>query len=188
MDTEENRADILETNPGGTGVRVYADGLRNPVGVDWNPQTGELRTAVNERDELGGGLVPDYATSVREGGFYGWPYSYCGQLPYPRRADDPHAVGVAEAIVPDVPLGAHTASLGLAFYPEGGFGESCKDGAFVGQHGSWSRAKFAGYKVIFIPPNTEGEPQPPRDFLTGFIADEANSQVSSVKCTVAPLA
>ena len=171
MEAETHRATILEINPDGSGMREYATGLRNPVGMDWNPVTGELWTAVNERDKLGDGLVPDYATSVREGGFYGWPYSYYGQLQDPRWAEDPHADLVAEAILPDVPLGAHTASLGLVFYTKTAFPESYRGGAFVGQHGSWNRSEFAGYKVVYIPFDERGNPQPPQDFLTGFIAD-----------------
>ncbi|WP_420460396.1 PQQ-dependent sugar dehydrogenase [Neolewinella sp.] len=171
MEAETNRANILEINPDGSGMREYATGLRNPVGMDWNPVTGELWTAVNERDELGDGLVPDYATSVREGGFYGWPYSYYGQLRDPRWAEDPHTDLVQQAIVPDVPLGAHTASLGLVFYTKDAFPDAYRHGAFVGQHGSWNRSEFAGYKVVYIPFDAEGKPQPPQDFLTGFIAD-----------------
>ncbi|CAH1000343.1 hypothetical protein LEM8419_01496 [Neolewinella maritima] len=171
MEAETNRATILEIAPDGSGMREYATGLRNPVGMDWNPVTGDLWTAVNERDKLGDGLVPDYATSVQEGGFYGWPYSYYGGLPDPRWADDPHTVLTAQAIVPDVPLGAHTASLGLVFYTEDAFPAKYRNGAFIGQHGSWNRSKFAGYKVVFIPFDANGQPQPAEDFLTGFIAD-----------------
>ena len=177
MESETNRATILEINPDGSGMREYATGLRNPVGMDWNPVTGALWTAVNERDALGDGLVPDYATSVQEGGFYGWPYSYYGQLRDPRWAEDPHPQQVAEAIVPDVPLGAHTASLGLVFYTQNAFPEKYRNGAFVGQHGSWNRSVFAGYKVVFIPFDAQGKPQPPQDFLTGFIADEEAGKV-----------
>ncbi|RYF73016.1 MAG: sorbosone dehydrogenase family protein, partial [Cytophagaceae bacterium] len=115
IEHEARRANILEINPDGTGERVYASGLRNPVGIDWQPGTNKLYAAVNERDELGDGLVPDYMTSVQEGGFYGWPYSYYGKIEDPRRAGESPS-SVAKAIVPDVPLGAHTASLGLAFY------------------------------------------------------------------------
>ncbi len=171
MDKETNRATILEANPDGSGVREFATGLRNPVGMDWNPVTGELWTAVNERDKLGDGLVPDYATSVQEGAFYGWPYSYYGQLKDPRWSEDAHQQLVDRAVVPDVPLGAHTASLGLVFYTKDGFPAKFHNGAFVGQHGSWNRSTFAGYKVVFIPFDAQGAPQPAEDFLTGFIAD-----------------
>ena len=177
MENETHRADILQMNPDGSGMREYATGLRNPVGMDWNPITEELWTAVNERDELGDGLVPDYATSVKEGGFYGWPYSYYGQLEDPRWSEDPHEELVDEAIVPDVPLGAHTASLGLVFYTKDAFPANYRNGAFVGQHGSWNRSTFSGYKVVFIPFDAQGAPQPPQDFLTGFIADEPAGKV-----------
>ncbi|MEH6681385.1 MAG: sorbosone dehydrogenase family protein [Sediminicola sp.] len=176
MEKEERRAAILEVNPDGSGEVLYASGLRNPVGMDWNPGTGALWTAVNERDELGNDLVPDYITSVQEGGWYGWPYSYYGQIKDPRWADDPHQDMVDKAIVPDVPLGNHTASLGLLFYTADQFPEKYKNGAFVGQHGSWNRAEFAGYKVVFVP-FSDGKPQPPEDFLTGFIADGEKGEV-----------
>src|SRR5690606_20009219 len=116
MEKEERRACILEVNLDGSGEIIYADGLRNPVGMDWNPTTGDLWTAVNERDELGDNLVPDYVTSVKKGGWYGWPYSYYGQIKDPRWKDDPHPEKVAKAIIPDVSVGNHTASLGLTFY------------------------------------------------------------------------
>ena len=177
MEKETNRATILEINPDGSDMREYATGLRNPVGMDWNPVTGALWTAVNERDKLGDELVPDYLTSVQEGGFYGWPYSYYGAVPDPRWKDDPHPELVAKAIVPDVPLGAHTASLGLAFYTGDAFPEGYRSGAFVGQHGSWNRSKFSGYKVVYVPIDAAGVPQPPKDFLTGFIADEGAGTV-----------
>ncbi|MGB3548989.1 MAG: PQQ-dependent sugar dehydrogenase, partial [Saprospiraceae bacterium] len=176
MENETNRAMILEINPDGSGMRQFATGLRNPVGMDWNPANGELWTAVNERDKLGDELVPDYATSVKEGAFYGWPYSYYGQLPDPRWKDDPHPALVAKAVVPDVPLGAHTASLGLAFYPGDKFGAKYRNGMFIGQHGSWNRSNFSGYKVVFVP-FEGGKPGQPEDFLTGFITPEDGSKV-----------
>ncbi|WP_018619717.1 PQQ-dependent sugar dehydrogenase [Spirosoma luteum] len=170
---EARRANILEINPDGTGERIYASGLRNPVGMDWQPTTNVLYTAVNERDELGDNLVPDYLTSVKEGGFYGWPYSYYGQNADPRRKGERPDL-VQKAIIPDVPLGSHTASLGLAFYPEGGNGASSfpahyQNGAFIGQHGSWNRTQLSGYKVVFVP-FRNGKPGTPEDFLTGFLA------------------
>lgn len=170
---EVRRANILEINPDGSGERVYASGLRNPVGMDWHPTTNVLYTAVNERDELGDNLVPDYLTSVKEGGFYGWPYSYYGQNVDPRRKGERPDL-VQKAIVPDVPLGSHTASLGLAFYPEGegsagSFPAHYQNGAFIGQHGSWNRTQLSGYKVVFVP-FQNGKPGPPEDFLTGFLA------------------
>ncbi|MGB7393385.1 MAG: sorbosone dehydrogenase family protein [Pricia sp.] len=176
MEKEERRANILEVNPDGSGEIIYADGLRNPVGMDWNPVTGELWTAVNERDKLGNNLVPDYMTSVEKGGWYGWPYSYYGDINDPRWNDEPHQDLVDKAIIPDVPLGSHTASLGLVFYEADTFPDKYKNGAFVGQHGSWNRAEFAGYKVVFVP-FENGEPQQPEDFLTGFIADGDASKV-----------
>ncbi len=169
------RANILECDPDGTSLRVFASGLRNPVGMDWNPVTGDLWTAVNERDELGDELVPDYITGVKEGGFYGWPYAYFGPHEDPRmKGQRPDLV--KKTIVPDVPMGAHTASLGLAFYkPEPGEGalpEKYHGGAFVGQRGSWNRSKLVGYRVAFVP-FKDGKPAgPPEDFLTDFIANE----------------
>jgi hypothetical protein len=177
MDKEERRAAILEINPDGSGERIFASGLRNPVGMDWNPISKQLWTAVNERDEMGNNLVPDYITSVQEGGWYGWPYSYFGQIQDPRWEKDPHLDLVQKAIMPDVPVGPHTASLGLAFYDRTAFPEKYRNGAFVGQHGSWNRAEFSGYKVVFVPFDADGKPQQPEDFLTGFIADEAKSEV-----------
>ncbi len=187
MENEVRRANILETNLDGSGERVFASGLRNPVGMDWAPGSGQLWTAVNERDELGDDLVPDYITSVKENGFYGWPYSYFGQHPDPRMKDDPHPELVAKAIVPDVPVGAHTASLGLAFYTKQAFPEKYRNGAFVGQHGSWNRSKLAGYKVVFVPFKNGKPSGPPEDFLTGFIADEEKSEVNGRPVCVAIL-
>lgn len=167
---EQRRADILEMNPDGTGERVYASGLRNPNGLDWNPVTGELWTAVNERDLLGDYLVPDYITSVQAGAFYGWPYSYWGQhvdtRVTPQRPDL-----VRQAIAPDFAVGAHTASIGLVFYRGNAFPEHYRGGAFIGQHGSWNRSQFSGYKVVFVP-FRNGRPQMPvEDFLSGFMPD-----------------
>lgn len=167
MENEVRRANILEINPDGSGERIYASGLRNPVGMDWQPSTKTLYTAVNERDELGDNLVPDYLTSVKEGGFYGWPYSYYGQHEDPRRKGEQPDL-VKKAIVPDVPLGSHTASLGLAFYDQTVFPQKYHNGAFIGQHGSWNRSTLAGYKVVFVPFD-KGKPGQPEDFLTGFL-------------------
>lgn len=175
MDEEKRRADILEINPDGSSERIYASGLRNPVGLDWQPGTNILWTAVNERDLLGDDLVPDYTTSVKDGGFYGWPYSYYGQHEDPRlKGQNPGLV--SKALVPDVPLGAHTASLGLSFYKAKQFPKKYQGGMFVGQHGSWNRSVFSGYKVVYIP-FTNGKPGKPEDFLTGFIADETKNEV-----------
>ncbi|MDT0675800.1 PQQ-dependent sugar dehydrogenase [Autumnicola musiva] len=176
MEKEERRANILEINPDGSGEKVYAAGLRNPVGMDWNPVTGELWAAVNERDKLGNRLVPDYITSVKEDGWYGWPFSYFGQIQDPRWDGDPHMDMVEKAIVPDVPVTSHSASLGLHFYTKNQFPQKYNNGAFVGQHGSWNRADLAGYKVLFVP-FENGKPQEPQDFLTGFIAEEDSSKV-----------
>lgn len=176
MDKEIRRANILEINPDGTGEKIYAAGLRNPVGMDWNPVNNELWTAVNERDDLGDDLVPDYITSVKLNGFYGWPYSYYGNIPDPRMKGAGKDLA-AKAIVPDVSVGAHTASLGLAFYNKDSFPAKYKNGIFVGQHGSWNRAKIAGYKVVFVP-FVNGKPSgKPEDFLTGFVANEDKAEV-----------
>ncbi|WP_207430946.1 PQQ-dependent sugar dehydrogenase [Sabulibacter ruber] len=176
MEHEVRRACILEINPDGSGERIYASGLRNPVGMDWAPNARTLWTAVNERDELGDELVPDYLTSVKEGGFYGWPYAYFGQNEDPRmKGQRPDLV--KKTLVPDVPLGAHTASLGLAFYKRSAFPGKYRGGAFIGQHGSWNNSKLVGYKVVFVPFENGKPSGPPEDFLTGFIADAEKNQV-----------
>jgi glucose/arabinose dehydrogenase len=169
MQNEVRRADILEINPDGSGERIYASGLRNPAGIDFQPGTGVLYASVNERDGLGDNLVPDYLTSVKEGGFYGWPYAYFG--PH----EDPDHKGqrpdlVKKTIVPDVALGSHTASLGLAFYGAKAFPARYQNGAFIGQHGSWNSSTLIGYKVVFVPFSNH-KPGKPEDFLTGFIAN-----------------
>lgn len=175
MANETRRADILEINPDGSGERIFAAGIRNPVGMDWQPGTKILWTAVNERDSLGDDLVPDYFTSVKEGAFYGWPYAYFGPHEDPRlKGQRPDLV--AKTIAPDVSVGAHTASLGLAFYTKNAFPSKYQGGAFIGQHGSWNRSEFAGYKVIFVP-FSNGKPGVPEDFLTGFIANESKNEV-----------
>lgn len=176
MEHEVRRACILEINPDGSGERIYASGLRNPVGMAWAPGTGTLWTAVNERDGLGDDLVPDYITSVKEGAFYGWPYAYFGPHEDPRRKGEKPDL-VQKTIPPDVPLGSHTASLGLAFYTGDAFPETHRQGAFVGQHGSWNRSQFSGYKVVFVP-FAGGKPAgKPQDFLTGFVANAEAGQV-----------
>ena len=171
IEEEEGRAAVWEIDLKTGQKRLYATGLRNPVGMAWEPDSGALWVAVNERDELGGDLVPDYMTAIRDGGFYGWPYSYYGAhvdtRVKPQRPDL-----VAAALVPDYALGAHTASLGLV-YSNGaaGFG----DGMFVGQHGSWNRKPRSGYKVIFVP-FAEGRPSgPPVDVLTGFVTEDGDA-------------
>lgn len=176
MDEEKRRACILEINPDGTAERIFASGLRNPVGIALHPDTHELYAAVNERDELGDDLVPDYLTSVKEGAFYGWPYAYFG------KNEDPRLKGlepglVATSVVPDVSLGSHTASLGLAFNSDHKFPEKYYQGAFIGQHGSWNRSSLVGYKVLFVPFKNGKPVGPPEDFLTGFIASHEKSEV-----------
>lgn len=176
MDSEKNRACILTCARDGSGLRVFASGLRNPTGMDFEPKTGALWTAVNERDELGDDLVPDYITSVKEGAFYGWPYAYFGPNEDPRRKGERPDL-VAKTVVPDVQMGAHTASLGLAFYRGATFPPEWRGGAFVAQHGSWNRSQLAGYAVVYVP-FTDGKARPPRkDFLTGFIANAAQTEV-----------
>ncbi|MEO6289760.1 MAG: sorbosone dehydrogenase family protein [Ginsengibacter sp.] len=170
------RANILEMNPDGSGLRVYASGLRNPVGMDWAPGTSTLWTAVNERDELGDNLVPDYMTAVKPGGFYGWPYAYWGKHIDSRVKEQKNDL-VNKTIIPDVDLGSHTASLGLVFYSNKVFPEKYRGGAFVAQHGSWNRSVLAGYKVVYVP-FVNGKPTgKPIDFLTGFIADLEKEKV-----------
>ncbi|WP_420844057.1 PQQ-dependent sugar dehydrogenase [Lacipirellula parvula] len=165
------RANILQMNLDGTDLRVYTAGLRNPVGMAWQPASGQLWTAVNERDELGDDLVPDYITHVEEGGFYGWPYAYYGSNEDPRlKGERPDLV--KKTIVPDVDLGSHTASLGLAFYDQQVFPEHYEGGAFIGQRGSWNRSKFVGYRVAFVPFAGGKAVGPPENFLTGFIAND----------------
>ncbi|MDY3551495.1 sorbosone dehydrogenase family protein [Gemmata sp. JC717] len=185
MKEEALRANILEVNPDGTGLRVFAAGLRNPVGMAWEPRTKALWTAVNERDELGDELVPDYITSVKDGGFYGWPYSYYGKTEDPRRKGERPDL-VAKAVAPDVAVGSHTASLGLCFYTGAAFPDKYRGGAFVGQRGSWNRSKFAGYKVGFVP-FKDGKPAGEmEDFLTGFIANDDEVYGRPVCVCVAP--
>jgi glucose/arabinose dehydrogenase len=187
IEEERRRAAILEVNPDGTGERIFASGLRNPVGMDWAPGTSTLWTSVNERDKLGDDLVPDYLTSVQEEGFYGWPYAYFGQHEDPRRAGEQPEL-VQRSLVPEVPLGSHTASLGLAFYTGNAFPERYRGGAFIGQHGSWNRSELSGYKVVFVPFQNGKPSGPPEDFLTGFYADKAAGKVYGrpTGVTVAP--
>ncbi len=176
MENEVRRANILEINPDGSGERVYASGLRNPIGLSWAPGTNTLWVAVNERDELGDELVPDYMTSVKQGAFYGWPFAYYGPNEDPRRQGERPDL-VQKTIAPDVPLGAHTASLGLIFYQGNAFPEPYRNGAFVGQHGSWNRSAFSGYKVVFVPFEGGKPAGKPQDFLTGFIANPESGEV-----------
>ncbi|NOV20017.1 MULTISPECIES: sorbosone dehydrogenase family protein [Ensifer] len=171
IEAETNRAAVLEVDLVSRQLRLFASGLRNPNGLSWQPESGALWVAVNERDEIGSDLVPDYMTSVKDGGFYGWPYSYFGThvdvRVKPQRPDL-----VEKAIVPDYALGPHTASLGLTFYTGELFGAQYRNGAFVGQHGSWNRRPRSGYKVVFVP-FANGQPSgPPKDILTGFIGGD----------------
>jgi glucose/arabinose dehydrogenase len=171
MEEEEGRAAIWEIDAASGQKRLFATGLRNPNGMDWEPRTGMLWTAVNERDELGANLVPDYITSVKDGGFYGWPWSYFGQT-VDERVKPANPEMVARALKPDYAVGAHTASLGLTFAEGARLGGQFTDGAFVGQHGSWNRDPFSGYRVIFVP-FSGGQPSGDAvDVLTGFIDAE----------------
>ena len=183
-EAEKGRAAIYEIDLAGGSSRIFASGLRNPVGLAWEPQTGTLWTVVNERDGLGDETPPDYLTSVRDGGFYGWPYCYWGQTVDDRVPQDPAAV--ARALTPDYALGGHTASLGLCWLPAGtlpGFPE----GMAIGQHGSWNRSTLSGYKLVFVP-FANGRPAgPPRDILSGFLApDELVSYGRPVGVAIGP--
>ncbi len=184
MAVEEGRAAIHEVDLASGRSRIFASGLRNPVGLAWEPRTGVLWTVVNERDGLGDETPPDYLTSVRDGGFYGWPYCYWGQTVDDRVPQD--AAAVARAITPDYALGGHTASLGLCWMPAGtlpGF----PDGMVIGQHGSWNRSTLSGYKVVFVPFENGRPAGPPRDILTGFLApDEKASYGRPVGVTLGP--
>ena len=171
---EEGRAAIWEVDLATSGHRVFASGLRNPNGMGWEPKTGALWTAVNERDELGSDLVPDYMTSVKDGGFYGWPYSYYGQH-IDDRVEPQRPDLVAKAIKPDYALGPHTASLGFTFSRDGSLGPRFASGAFIGQHGSWNRRPHSGYDVWFVP-FADGHPAgAPVDVLTGFLDQDGNA-------------
>jgi len=169
MEAEEGRAAIYELDLASGHSRIFAGGLRNPVGLAWEPSTGVLWTVVNERDGLGDETPPDYLTSVSDGGFYGWPYCYWGQTIDGRVPQD--AKAVASALKPDYALGGHTASLGLCWVPAGtlpGFPDSMA----IGQHGSWNRSKLSGYKLVFVP-FENGQPSgPPRDILSGFLSPD----------------
>ncbi len=184
MDVEEGRAAIHELDLVNGTSRIFASGLRNAVGLAWEPSTGVLWTVVNERDGLGDETPPDYLTSVRDGGFYGWPYCYWGQTIDDRVKQDPAAV--ARALKPDYALGGHTASLGLCWVPAGtlpGFPE----GMAIGQHGSWNRSKLSGYKLVFVPFENGHPAGPPRDILSGFLApDESFSYGRPVGVALGP--
>ena len=173
LEQEQGRALIMEFDIASAQARPFATGLRNPNGMDWQPQSGALWTVVNERDELGNDLVPDYLTSVKQGAFYGWPYSYYGQH-VDTRVKPQNPALVARAIPPDYALGNHTASLGLAFY-KADLMPQYRNGALIGQHGSWNRKPHSGYKVIFVP-FQNGQPMgSPQDVLTGFLSDQGDA-------------
>lgn len=184
MEAEQGRAAIWELDLASGEARIFASGLRNAVGMAWEPVTGALWTVVNERDGLGDETPPDYLTSVQEGGFYGWPYCYWGQTVDDRVPQD--AAMVARAITPDYALGGHTASLGLCWMPAGtlpGFG----DGMVIGQHGSWNRSKLSGYRLIFVPFENGRPSGPARDILSGFLsADEKLAYGRPVGVAIGP--
>ena len=171
LDQEEGRAAIWEVDRATGNHRIFASGIRNPNGLAWEPSSGALWTAVNERDEIGSDLVPDYITSVKDGGFYGWPFSYYGQH-VDVRVEPQNPQLVAKAIAPDYAVGPHTASLGLAFAEGNRLPAQFKEGAFIGQHGSWNRKPHSGYKVIFVPFNAGKPVGQPVDVLTGFLNDK----------------
>src|SRR5215470_12245864 len=173
---DPRRAAINEYNPDGTGHRIFAEGIRNPVGLAWNPVNGELWTAVNERDLLGDDLVPEYATSVKAGAFYGWPYAYMGKNEDPRRKDEKPDL-VQKTIVPDVLIEPHSAALGIIFYTGNMFPKDYQGDAFVALHGSWNRKMRSGYKIIRIP-FKNGKPEGGyENFLMGWVPDESGQDV-----------
>ena len=181
---EVNRAAILEIDPASGATRTYASGLRNPVGMDWNPDTGALWAAVNERDQMGSDVPPDYMTSVQSGGFYGWPWSYWGQN-IDRRVKPTRPDMIVKALRPDYGLGPHTGSLGLTFSNGARLGPDLTSGAFVGQHGSWNRSPRSGYKIIFVP-FERGKPSGmPIDILTGFLNEKGEARGRPVGVQIA---
>lgn len=174
LEIEEGRAAIWQIDRATGEHRIFGSGLRNPVGMDWEPVSGELWTAVNERDELGSDLVPDYMTSVEAGDFFGWPWSYYGDR-VDTRVEPARPDMVARAIRPDYALGAHTASLGLSFAQDSGLGPDWESGAYIGQHGSWNRNPHSGYKVIYIPFENGDPAGDPVDVLAGFLDEDGNA-------------
>jgi glucose/arabinose dehydrogenase len=174
IENETNRAAVLEIDIASGKTRLFASGLRNPNGLAWNPQSGALWTVVNERDLIGSDLVPDYLTSVKDGGFYGWPYSYYGQH-VDERVKPARPELVAKAIVPDYALGAHVAALGLAFYEGSLLPDGYRNGAIIGQHGSWNRTPLSGYNVVFVP-FKDGMPNgKPVELLGGFVNQDGDA-------------
>jgi glucose/arabinose dehydrogenase len=184
-ENEKHRANVIEINPDGSGMRVFASGIRNPNGLAYEPQTGQLWTVVNERDFLGDDLVPDYLTRVRDGDFYGWPWSYWGKH-IDTRVEPQRADMVAKAKAPDYALGAHVAALGLAFYTADAFPQRYRGGAFIGEHGSWNRSPYVGYKVVFVPFRNGMPSGLPQDFLTGFLPQDGTAYGRPVGVVVAP--
>jgi len=185
MKAEDGRACIYELDLATQHSRVFAAGLRNPVGLAWEPVTGRLWTVVNERDGLGDETPPDYLTSVTDGGFYGWPYCYWGKTVDERVPQD--ATQVARATTPDYALGGHTASLGLCWVPAGTLSGFDVDGMAIGQHGSWNRSTLSGYRVVFVPFHNGRPAGPPRDILSGFLApDESVSYGRPVGVVIGP--
>ena len=174
MEVEADRAAIWEVDPKTGSHRIFASGLRNPNGMGWAPESGELWTVVNERDEIGSDLVPDYLTSVKVGAFYGWPYSYYGPH-VDDRVKPPRPDRVAQAVAPDYALGSHVAPLGLAFSEGEALPAALSSGVFVGEHGSWNRKPRSGYKVVFVA-FKDGKPSGlPQDVLTGFLSPEGHA-------------
>ncbi|TIP05325.1 MAG: sorbosone dehydrogenase family protein, partial [Mesorhizobium sp.] len=175
IQAEKDRAAIWEVDRATGRSRIFASGLRNPNGLSFEPESKALWTVVNERDELGPNLVPDYMTSVKDGAFYGWPYSYYGQHVDPRVMPQRPDM-VAKAIPPDYALSSHVAPLGLAFYTASNLPQSYRGGAFVGEHGSWDRSQFNGYKVVFVP-FSGGHPNGmAQDVVTGFLNDKGEAR------------
>jgi glucose/arabinose dehydrogenase len=174
LSREEGRAAIWEIDPAAGSRRLYASGMRNPNGMAWEPTTGMLWTVVNERDDIGHNLVPDYLTSVRDGGFYGWPWSYFGQH-VDERVEPKRPDLVAKAIVPDYALGSHVAALGLTWSESNTLPAQFASGMFIGQHGSWNRKPRSGYSVVFVPFTASRPSGPPIDVLTGFVNAEGKA-------------
>jgi glucose/arabinose dehydrogenase len=175
MEAEKNRAAILEVDRGSGRWRIFASGLRNPNGLSWEPESGALWAVINERDEIGPDLVPDYLTSVKDGGFYGWPYSYFGQHLDPR-VEPQRPDLVEKAIIPDYSLSSHVAPLGLVFYTADSLPQKYRGGAFVGEHGSWDRPRFNGYKVVFVPFSGGRPSGKAEDVVTGFLDSEEKAR------------
>ena len=182
--TNQMRANILEFTPEGKFIKIYASGIRNPVGLGVNPVTGEVWCSVNERDELGDNLVPDYITSVKEGGFYGWPYFYIGNNPDPRKSNPPADL-VGKAIVPDVLIQPHSASLGLTFYDGKQFPKEYEGDLFAAEHGSWNRANRSGSEVVRVPLEKGKSSGVYQDFLTGFVTPDGQKWGSPVGVAIA---